>query len=164
MAKPRDYVPMVVNPNAAPIRKYSLRGRRILSLYEQGYSKADIARSMGMAPSTVSAIINNPTSAAILQQSIAEAEQQFRNLAPQAVSAMREALDSGQEIETRRKAAKDFFDVSARRASIKEAEVSGSAEELIETAMKIATESGATVEIAQRRHKIPNRAAEEPEQ
>ena len=65
---------------AKPIKRYTLRHKRMLALYLQGYSPTQIAANLGCAPATVSSVVNNPRSKEVIEEAISHYDMRLKAL------------------------------------------------------------------------------------
>lgn len=75
-----------------PIKRLTIKHRRMLALHLQGYSNIEIAASLECNPQTVGAIIRNPTSKILLERAYEEYQDRLKALIPLQVAAIRDGL------------------------------------------------------------------------
>ena len=81
------------NSKAKPIKQLKVKHRRMIALYLQGYTYAEIASALGLKSSaTVGVVITNPTTRGLLDEAFREHDDHLRALVPLARDAIRDGL------------------------------------------------------------------------
>lgn len=123
-------------PNGAkPLKKLTKKHKQMIQLHLEGMSNNDIAEGVGMTPSRVSIILNDPLARAWAQSQMQDFELEFQALFPKTVGVIRDALGAETQggapaFATRLKAADLYYKASGR---YKDAEEKGeTAEDVIQ--------------------------------
>jgi hypothetical protein len=121
--------------SAKPLKRYSIRHKRMLALYLQGHSPTQIATALGCAPSTVSAIVNNPRSKEVIEQAVSHYDLRLKALQGPAIDTLKYAME-GEDMRCALEAAKIILKSQGKMD--KPAEVmQGTAEDIVQEIYKI---------------------------
>ena len=121
--------------DAKPIKRYSIRHKRMLALYLQGYSPTQIAKSLGCSPSTVSAIVNNPRSKEVISEAISHYDMRLKALQGPAIDTLKYAME-GEDTRCALEAAKIVLK-SQGKMDPQPQQVTGTAEDVVQEIYKI---------------------------
>jgi predicted transcriptional regulator len=121
--------------SAKPLKKYSIRHKRMLALYLQGHSPTQIATALGCAPSTVSAVVHNPRSKEVIESAISHYDLRLKALQGPAIDTLKDAME-GEDMRCALEAAKIILKSQGKMD--KPAEVmQGTAEDIVQEIYKI---------------------------
>lgn len=84
--------PPVPDGRVKPLKKLTIRHRRMIALHIQGYTAAEIARALDCHPGTVGVVLRNPTVQPILEMVYADYERELKALFPLGIRALRTGL------------------------------------------------------------------------
>jgi len=136
---------------AKPIKKYSIRHKRMLALYLQGYSPTQIADSLGCAPATVSAIVNNPRSKEVISEAISHYDMRLKALQGPAIDTLKYAME-GDDTRCALEAAKIVLKSQGKMDPQPE-QVTGTAEDVVQEIYKIEGDGKLNITIGKQRLK-----------
>ena len=137
--------------NAKPMKRYSLRHKRMLALYLQGHSPTQIAQSLGCAPSTVSAIVNNPRSKEVIAEAISHYDMRLKALQGPAIDTLQDAME-GEDMRCALEAAKIILK-SQGKMEPPIATDTGTAEDVVQEIYKIEGDGKINITIGRQRLK-----------
>ena len=142
-------LPPSVDPDKVkPIKRLTVKHRRMIGLYLQGETYSEIAASLRCHPATVGAVMRNPTTEKLLERAYSECDERLKALAPLAVRAIRDSLKDPdnkvklQGVDRLFKATGRFRDDPMGRES---------AEDVVREIIKIRHRDGSEVTIAKER-------------
>lgn len=134
---------------AKPIKRYSIRHKRMLALYLQGHSPTQIATALGCAPSTVSAIVNNPRSKEVISEAISHYDMRLKALQGPAIDTLKDAME-GEDMRCALEAAKIVLKSQGKMDPVPEAKT-GTAEDVVQEIYKIEGDGKVNITIGKQR-------------
>lgn len=139
---------------AKPIKRYSLRHKRMLALYLQGHSPTQIANVLGCAPATVSAIVNNPRSKEVIAEAISHYDMRLKALQGPAIDTLKDAME-GEDMRCALEAAKIILKSQGKMDPVVEGRA-GTAEDVVQEIYKIEGDGKVNITIGRQRLGVNN--------
>jgi hypothetical protein len=133
-------------PKVRPYKRLSFLKRRIVALHLQGEKKERIAKALGIPPSSVTIVLRNPTTQAVIAEELSLTDDELAALKPLVVDRLRTTLrrPSDQRVGLQ---AIDLYMKSQHQYKDKP-EKRHTAEDMIQEILKIRTEGAADITIA----------------
>ncbi len=88
----RPVIPPARKNKVRPLKRLSIKQRRMIALHCQGYNADEIAADVGCKPGLVNAVIYNPTSKLLIDDALKQHEERLQTLIPLGIEAIRAGL------------------------------------------------------------------------
>ena len=138
-----------------PLKKLTVKHRRIVALYLGGHTNAEIAATLEIHPGTVYAVLSNPTTKGILEDAYKDHLQDLRALVPNSIGAIRGAMDDPDPRIQLAGVDRLYKGLDVMRP---QDEREGTAEDVVRRIIHIRSEGKTEVMIAEETKKIPTGA------
>ena len=136
---------------AKPIKRYTLRHKRMLALYLQGYSPTQIAANLGCAPATVSSVVNNPRSKDVIEEAISHYDMRLKALQGPAIDTLHSAME-GEDMRCALEAAKVVLK-SQGKTEPAAVMAAGTAEDVVQEIYRIESDGPVSVTVGKQQTK-----------
>lgn len=140
--------PFFLPTKAKPIKRLSMKHRRVIALHLQGYDASKIASAMGLKAPTVYAILRNPTVQGIISQAISAYDDDIAALMGPAIGTVRFAMEQKESsLKEALRAADMAIKMNGKYRDV--AEKGDTAEDVIQRIYQIESEGPVSIKVAE---------------